>query len=259
MSTIRPSAIKNLFNGKVYLLAIVMAIITTPRDTTALTMQEPGGKTSNEVYYDCIIQKVVPFCGWAALIYDPPAQEITSLTLTIDYDPLVYSFDEARSGPLGVFSVGGDARPPNPGVGTQLIQLLPSSGYEPGDPLPGSTLTYTDSPGLLSASYQFGNPVVITSNTNFFRLDFALLDPIAIDISNSAVTYETSALGGTDFSTVSFSCTTADGLNMCGSDTPSTGVSFDLALVPEPHTVLLMGVGLAGLGHARRRGESAGR
>ncbi|MBI2524728.1 MAG: PEP-CTERM sorting domain-containing protein [Candidatus Rokubacteria bacterium] len=57
---------------------------------------------------------------------------------------------------------------------------------------------------------------------------------------------------------MSFACTTTDDRRFgCGSNTPSTGITLDLATVPEPSTLMLLilgsGVVLGFSVHARWR------
>jgi hypothetical protein len=195
-------------------------------------------------------------CLSFSIIVDPPAPGLTGLTMSLQTNPALYTFDPGRSGPLGAFSIGGDAPPANPGVGTQALQLLPSTGFSPGAPLPGSTLTYTDVGGLLTISYQLANPITVSGDVNYFRIDFDLVHPVIIDLAASTVTYAATGPGA-DVTQVSFSCTTTNLMDQCGSAQPSTGITFNLSVVPEPApwAMLLVGVGVLGVamrGHSGR-------
>jgi len=238
-----------------WFLAVTIAVtVAVPRDAQALISLFTG-KSSSQILAKCLMRQPTPqveTCRFLARIADPTAAGVTGIEFTIQYDPLRYEFDEANSGPLGVFSVGGDAPPVNPGIGTQPLQLLPDSGYTAGAPLPGSTLTYTNTHGLLTVNYHLASPITVDNEINVFRTDFRFIDPVDIDVALSTVTYHAAGPGG-DFSSVSFSCTTTDVSGGCGSNTPSTGETLSLQLVPEPGTLLLVGSALAGLVACRLR------
>ncbi len=195
------------------------------------------------------------YCLTEAVLEDPLANGVTGFTLALQTDPSEYIFNPSTSGPLGAFSVGGDTPPPNPGVGTELLQILPSSGFTPGAPLPGSTLTYTDVGGLLTVNYQFATPVTVSGDVNFFLIDYTLVRPIIIQLGVSSATYATSGPGA-DISLGSFSCGLVDPSGGCGSDFPSTGITFNnVGYLPEPTTWLMMlaGFGVSGAKLRRRR------
>jgi hypothetical protein len=146
------------------------------------------------------------------------------------------------------FSVGGDAAPPpNPGVGTQPLALLPNTGYKPGAPLPGSTLNYTDSGGFVTVEYHLHDPVTSDENLNFFVLGFKLIHPIVINLARSTVTYYPDS-SGRDFTELAFSC----GDVAYGSNTPTMGITVGY-VVPEPETWAQMLLGFGGIGFLKKR------
>jgi hypothetical protein len=212
-----------------------------------------GSKTSQQAADDCAAAGKGTFeCTVEVLFWDPPVSSVTGLTLTVQYDPSRVAFAPELSGPLGQLSVGGDAPPPNPGVGTQPLALFPTSGVAAGAPLPGSTFTFSDAGGLLTVNYQLAAPVTTDSDINFLRLAFRLNDPVLVDFAQSTVTYSENSPG--QYTQVSFSCTTSDGLNQCGSSHPSTGVTFNyVSSVPEPATFALLVAGFVALGAGARR------
>jgi hypothetical protein len=236
------------------MLVGAMAIVTaTPREAWA-GFAIVKTMTSFQYELQCLrtTKHSVAVCYAESLIYDPQAQGVTGFSFAVQYDPSVARFDPAHSGPLGVFSVGGDSPPPNPGVGTQPVQLLPSMGFSPGAPLPGSALTYNSTSGVLTVSYNLAGPVTVNGDINFFRTDFTFLHPLEINLSDSTVTYMSSG-PGSDFSMMSYSCTTQGQNPMCGSDTPSTGITTSFDTVPEPGTLAMLGTGMVGLQAFLRR------
>jgi PEP-CTERM motif len=189
-------------------------------------------------------------------IIDPPSSsDLTSLTISMKYNPSLYTFDQSLSGPLGVFSVGGDSPPVSPGVGVQPLQQLPSTGYSIGTPLPGSSLTYTVAGGVVTVNYNFAKtPVTTTGDVNAFYLDFDLVTPLRINGATSTVTYL--AAGPGQFTQLAGSCTTVAGAGPCGSASPTVGTNFTFS-IPEPTAWAMMLVGLGAVGAAmrfRRRG-----
>jgi hypothetical protein len=238
------------------LAAIAAATVSAP---SAALAARPGHTIfdSTAVYWQCLAAGRKG-CLKAYDLEDPPSIGVTSLTLSLKYDPSIFTFDPADSGPLGIYSVGGDAPPVAPGVGTQPFQELPSAGFTPGAPLPGSTLTYTDAGGLLTVDYDLASPITASDDVNYFLLAFDLVHPVPINFALSTVTYlETGP--GADFTKTAFSCTTTTGVG-CGSDVPTSGVTINFVGVPEPAAWALLVLGFAGLGamlRARRAGALA--
>jgi hypothetical protein len=106
----------------------------------------------------------------------------------------------------------------------------------------------------VTLDYQFASPVTLTGDTNVFIFMFDYINPVLIDLAASTVTYN-AAGPGTDLTMTNAICTTVND-EFCGSGTPGTGISFDLAIVPEPGSlsILLAALGgLAGLRKFRRR------
>lgn len=240
------------------LAIIVAAAATLALPPQANALKKLSFSASNRVYLDCKNKekKDEVTCQKAAIEEDPAPGDITGITTVIAYDPSIYQFDAADSGPQGIFSIGGDAPPIDPGVGTMPVGLLPDVGFNPGAPLPGSTLTYIDAPGLLTISYQFATPVSVIDDVNYFRIEFRFIHPIEIDLSQTTATYATSG-GGSDFSEPTFLCTTVDGSDHCGSEAPSTGISINYAYVPEPAAWVMMIAGFGAIGSSLRRRRAA--
>jgi MYXO-CTERM domain-containing protein len=188
---------------------------------------------------------------------DPPSSGVAGLSISLQTNPSIYTFDPAISGPLSIFSIGGGAAPVSPGVGTQPAQLLPATGFNPDAPLAGSTLTYTDFAGLLTLDYQLASPVTVNSDVNFFLFGFDFVHAVIIDLATSTVTYSASGPGG-DFTQTSFSCSGVGGSMTCGSSNPATGITCNFSVVPEPPAWTLALIGLSGLGAALRRRRDRG-
>lgn len=240
---------------------VLVAGIVVPREAAALAyIASPGTfNISLNARNNCYAAGYSTwFCNRVEDIVDPTGTDITGIQLSVQFDPSRYIFDPGNSGPLGAFSIGGDAPPTDPGVGTGPVETLPSTGYSPGSQLSGSTLTYTVTGNTVTLNYQFpGTPITVDSDVNAFILAFDYINQPLVDLTASTVTY--SATGpGADFTFTPLACTTLDQGNHCGVDPSieSTGISFDLALVPEPNSlsVMLIAVGgLAALGTWHRR------
>lgn len=238
--------------SRILMAAGVSAAVLLPTTTLAGMSNVSGSKTSEREYWDCIDEghsRVL--CGWDSIAVDPVMVSVTDFSLSVKYDTTKFTFKPDTSGPLGIFALGGDAPAPDPGIGTMVLSLLPSTGFTAGAALPGSTLTYSNVGGVLTVNYHLASPVTSTGDINFFRLDFNLIHPVLIDPTLSTVTYETSG-PGKDFGWEGFSCTTTDGLNSCGSEHPSSGSTTTFSYVPEPTVWATMLIGFCGLGMAMR-------
>jgi hypothetical protein len=234
--------------------ALAAAAVVAPGQAFA---NRPGGSNfgSTVDYWGCFFGGGNPaYCKQMAKVEDPPADGVTSLHLELAFDPSKYAFDAAASGPLTPFATGGDNPPVSPGVGTEPFQALPVGGITPGAPLPGSTLTFTVTPGLLTVDYALGSAVTASGDVNDLLLVFDLVHPRWIDFPASSVTYFSSGPGA-DFTKLAESCTTLSGLG-CGSDFPTSGETVNYVYatgVPEPAGWSVLLLGFLGLGAVLRR------
>jgi hypothetical protein len=191
-------------------------------------------------------------CYAVAFLADPVGQGITSTSITLRYNTSDLTFNAQKSGFLCQFSSNGDC-PAAGGVspGTFPLMLLPSSGFSPGQPLPGSLVTLTDVGGAVTLDYKLSSLLDITQDTNFFLFMFDFKNPQIIDLASSTVTYSASN-PGSDLTQTSFVCDTQPPGLRCGSSQPITGVS--LYLEPEPSgSCVIFGLGFLGFSRTLRK------
>jgi hypothetical protein len=192
-------------------------------------------------------------CARIALLVDPPARGITDVAIALQYNAAQFAFDLQNSGFVTPFAINSDNPPVVAREGTLPLDLLPSSGFTPGQPLPGSSVTLTDTGTVVSLSYHLSTPVTIDSETNLFLFAFNFRDPPIIDIGTSTITYLATE-SGADFTQTSFVCHT-DVIpdTGCGSANPVTGITLNLEPVPEPGTWSLFVTAVAALLFLGRR------
>jgi hypothetical protein len=237
----------------------IVTVLVQPRAGYAAGTIEFDGAGSLAAFLACIaiggaagppLDSNPGLCRTIALAVDPPSRNVTSLSTTLQYDTSRFTFDRQGSGFLGPFSLDGGNAPAVVREGTLPVDLLPSSGLNPGHPLPGSSVALTDTGGKVTLDYQLSSPIGIDQDANFFLFSFNFNDPPLVTISQSTATYFSNGTG-LDFNQTAFSCATVD-FGSCGSTHPVSGITLDLAVVPEPTTLLLWGTTMAGLGLAAR-------
>jgi hypothetical protein len=111
----------------------------------------------------------------------------------------------------------------------------------------------------VTVDYQFpSTPVTVSGDVNNFTVDFDLIHPVRIDGSKSTVTYSPTG-AGVDFTQMPGTCTTTMGMGVCGSDDAISGITLNLAVVPEPASwaMTLLGFGALGAALRSRRDRAA--
>jgi hypothetical protein len=193
-------------------------------------------------------------CRAVAFVADPVGPDITDISLTIQYDASLFTFDNPASGFLCQFSSAGDCPAAGASIGTQPVQLLPSSGFIPGSPLPGSTVSLTDTGSEVTLDYHLGTPVTVDEDTNFFLFSFDFKTPMDVNLDESTVTYAgvDDPLGAsftqTSFTQTNFACSTTQIADTgCGGNPGISGITLNLVPTPEPESWLLFLSSLAGL------------
>lgn len=181
-------------------------------------------------------------CTGVALVVDPPAPGITSISMTLGYDPGKWTFNDSKSGYLCDFSKNGACPPPTAGVGTSKLEQLM---FEAGSPLDGSTSTFTDNGNSVTIDYILQSPISSTSEQNFLMLFFESATPF--DLASASATYFSNS-AGSDFTQHSFSCSTTT-QSGCGSKTPISGL---IITVPEPEIASLLALILFVLSRLKR-------
>ena len=201
------SRLEKFTSGLSLLASIVVptCIVFAPQPVFAVAS---GGSpaASLAAYYVCrAAGGGILACTAVRIAADPPAVDVTELDMSLSYNPSIYTFDAGASGPLGTFSTGGGTLPAAPGVGTEPLQLAPTTGLEPGTPL--GTVTLTPGPGTIALKYALSSPITVSSDENFFVFTFDLNTPLEIDPTTSTTTYLANGPGA-DFTQTSFSCST---------------------------------------------------
>jgi len=173
---------------------------------------------------------------------DPVGLGVESTSLSLQYDTNKFTFDAQASGFLCQSSSGGDCPPASAAAGTFPLTLFPASGFNPGPPLPGSTVALSDSGGIVTLDYQLSSPVDITQDTNFFLFLFDFKHPITVDLNASSITYYSSQ-PGLDFTQTNFVCHTNEIPDRgCGSADGIMGIDMNLTSTPEPASWSLLGL-----------------
>ncbi|QOY89244.1 hypothetical protein [Paludibaculum fermentans] len=201
---------------------ILLAMAFTPVATAGGPLDPAPGPWSLAREQGCANGNIADCYLW---VLDPPY--IQSITVDLLYDPTKMTIID--TGFLCDFAKPGTGScpttlPGTTGDGTSTIL---------GDPIDGSFVSLVMGPGSLSLTYTPPpNAVQPGPDRNFFGIMFT--SPY------QNVRFEMTP-GVYDFFQASTSCTVADPLGTCGSDSPIYGATF---LTPEPQSWVLTSAGL---------------
>lgn len=178
--------------------------------------------------------------------WDPPVNDITSISFEFFFNPSRFVPVANSAGFLCSFTSSGNCPVESPGVGTQPLQATttpPITGLAKG------TQSIVVGSNSVSVNATFSSPITAASDELFFAMAFEPLFEIA---DNAHVIYSQELLPDADYSVTSYSCTTLDNLNSCGSENYT--VSFKVIKTPEPSTILsLLALGTLGAASTLKR------
>jgi|LakMenEpi03Aug12_release.lakeMendotaPanAssembly.Ray.scaffolds.fasta_scaffold599575_1 hypothetical protein len=180
-------------------------------------------------------------------LWDPPGNGITSISLSFQYDTAKWTPIIGSEGFFCSYTTAGNCPNTSPGVGTSPIEPLPPIDIQPGLPIGYYTIDY--GLGSVSLKVHFDTPITSISEEVFFGMK---MRP-TFDLTNKVITYsEEDVSSGYDYRVNSFTCTTLDGINQCGSNNP-TKVMI-IKSVPEPTSTLsLLALGTLGAASTLKR------
>jgi hypothetical protein len=170
-----------------------------------------------------------------------------------------YDFTTSVTGTVGIDPLGGPMEftdPANPG-----FCVGPPVACAVGSGMSGSFAFADVTPTLSTITFTFFGSTAGATGTFAIDLgDFATTDGSTI----ASVIYSSGNLGGGDFTSVMwdgtnalFTGTTAADFNAIGGRSVVFNVAMEPAAVPEPATLTLLGLGLAGIGARRWRQRKA--
>jgi len=234
-------------------LGLALALLPC-KPASAAVLGPEGAVASLELVYGCYANGG----SWCFLLEaDPAGDLITQMSLTVRYDttkfsvydPTKFVIGESSSGFLCDFSSNGDCPAANPQLGRVAV---PAGSAIGGDPRANTSYSFTNDKvnGILRLEYDMSaNPATGSGNRNFFGIAFDSRLPF-----NGYATYF-GVPGNYDFSITDFSCTAAQGGKpaSCSGGVPVYGVNIGSTPVPEPASLTLLSLGLAGIGTRRWR------
>ncbi len=161
------------------------------------------------------------------------------------FDPSVLSFVSACKNTAAVCTVA------NGGAATSVLGAVDLS--DPSSPIvyPGLGRLGGNGSNLLTLAAQPGDPASIIRSVQYGGL--AALDPFQATLPAGVLVTRLVFTGNNAGGVVDLSTFLAQGDSGATGDTFQIGTGVQVTVVPEPGTVVLMGLGLAGLGLAGRR------
>jgi hypothetical protein len=181
--------------------------------------------------------------------FDPPANNITSISFSFSFNPSRLIPIVSSAGFLCSLTSSGDCPVMSPGVGTQPLERV-TDPFITG-PANGTSSIVIDARSV-SVDATFSPSIKLLSDELFFGMQF---QPLFSITDNTRITYSKELLPDADYSVISYSCTTVDKLNNCGSQYYTR--SFRIETVPEhfsPIGILIAGILITSL--TKRSGSS---
>ena len=206
---------------------------------------------SNRYYKWCIdAGSGEDFCTWASIFIDPIGDSIKDFSITMQYDPAMWTFRPDESGFMCQFSTGGYCLKAEASYGTSLIEKV----FEPKFGLPASgtaNITYPTA-DTVSLTVTFDTPVSAVEETNMYAFIFEPTASNPLDLNRPLyATYYDTVVSNATFVQTKWTCTTDSG-SRCGSNTPvRSGV---ITSIPEPTSTFgLLALGTLGAASTLKR------
>ena len=164
-------------------------------------------------------------------LWDPPVQEVTSFSLEFSFNPEHFSPIFGSAGFFCSFTNTGSCPVLEPGIGTQPIEIT-AEPIIPGSAIGNSSINIGSN--SVSVDVTFSSPIAGQSEDEiFFGMAF---QPLFEVTRNTRVIYSRELLPNASYSLTSFSCTTLNGQNECGSRNFTR--SFRVEKTNEPTSTL---------------------
>jgi len=181
-------------------------------------------------------QELLPPDAWFVAdetwwFWDPPVQEVTSFSLEFFFNPEHFSPILGSAGFFCSFTNTGSCPVLEPGIGTQPIEIT-AEPIIPGSAIGNSSINIGSN--SVSVDVTFSSPITGQSEDEiFFGMAF---QPLFEVTGNTRVIYSRELLPNASYSLTSFSCTTLNGQNECGSRNFTR--SFRVEKTNEPTSTL---------------------
>jgi hypothetical protein len=178
--------------------------------------------------------------------WDPPVNGVTSISFDFFFNPSHFVPVADSAGFLCSFTSSGNCPVESPGVGTQPIGITttpPITGPAKG------TQSIVVGSNSVSVNATFSSPITAASDELFFAMKF---EPLFEITDNTRIIYSQELLPNADYYVISYSCTTLDNRNSCGSEDYTA--SFKVIKTPEPTSILsLLALGTLGAASTLKR------